>query len=138
MQPDPADKQAQAALAASTTSAQVAVSTQAKKVSYFDPKSQRDPTMSPDDYQKIKDEEDRRREEERLARLAELRKKQVDSPASRIDLQGIVGNQAIINGEMYTVGQTVKGARIVRIGSDYIICEWKDKGELKRFTKKMQ
>ena len=121
-----------------TPATQVAVSTRSKLVSYFNPETDRDPTMTPDDYQKIRDEEQRRREEERLARLAALRKKHVDGPETWLKLQGIVGNRIIINGEMYSVGMSVKGVKILKIGSDYIIGEYRVKGALKKFKKAMQ
>ncbi|MBI4802692.1 MAG: hypothetical protein HY796_09245 [Elusimicrobia bacterium] len=138
--PAPANKPAPAGQAAATAakpapSAAVGVSTHSKLVSYFNPKTSRDPTMSPEDYQKIRDEEQRRREEERLARLAELQRNRVVGPETWLKLQGIVGNQVIINGEMYSVGMSVRGVKILKIGSDYIIGEYKAKGEFKRFKK---
>ena len=95
-------------------------STQTVHGSYFNPNTDRDPTMTPLDYKKIKDEELQRIESERMRQLA-LRKKQYDNGEGRIKLQGIVGNSVIINGEMYSVGDTVLGIKIIKIGSNYLI-----------------
>ncbi len=95
-------------------------STQTVHGSYFNPSTDRDPTMTPLDYKKIKDEELQRIESERMRQLA-LKKKLYDNGEGRIKLQGIVGNSVIINGEMYSVGDTVLGIKIVKIGSNYLI-----------------
>ena len=105
----------------------VVVSTQPKKVSYFSPKGDRDPTLSPDDYRRIKEAERARKEAEleQLKRERLVQKK--DSCESRLKLQGIVGGAVIINGEMYYTGQTIYGAKILKVGTDYIIGECKGK-----------
>lgn len=105
----------------------VVVSTQTKKASYFSPKGDRDPTLSPDDYRRIKEVERARKEAEmeQLRRDRMVQKK--DSCESRLKLQGIVGGAVIINGEMYYAGQTIYGAKILKVGSDYIIGECKGK-----------
>jgi len=106
---------------------QVATSTGPKLISYYNPKSTRDPTFSPDDYKRIREDEQRREQAERDAKDAEARVRSVREPGpeTRISLQGIVGNAAIVNGEMYTVGKTVRGVKILKIGADYIIAEYK-------------
>lgn len=106
----------------------VETSTKTKIISYYNPKSTRDPTFSPDDYRRIKEEQLRREEMERQQKMVvEVRKPREPKPETRINLQGLVGNAAIINGDMYTVGQTVRGVKILKIGADYIIGEYKGK-----------
>ncbi|MGD9641556.1 MAG: hypothetical protein AB7V08_02330 [Elusimicrobiales bacterium] len=102
-------------------------STVPKPVSYYEPKTERDPTFTPDDYKRIRDEAMRRAEAERMSRNAERYKPREPGPETRVVLQGIVGNAAIVNGDMYTVGQTVRGVKIVKVGADYIICDYKGK-----------
>lgn len=114
-QPEPADGQG------------VEGSTVPKPVSYYAPKRDRDPTFSPDDYKRIRDEAMQRAEAEQLVRNAERSKPREPGPETRVVLQGIVGNAAIINGDMYTAGQTVRGVKIVKVGADYIICDYKGK-----------
>ncbi len=111
-----------------------AASTQTIKGSYYNPKLSRNPMLSPDDYRHMKEDELRRAEEERQARLSRNRHAKEAGIETRIRLQGIVGNAAIINGEMYTAGQTVYGGKLVKIGTDYIIGEYKGK----RFTIKLR
>ena len=111
----------------------VSSSTQTAHGSYFNPNTDRDPTMTPLDYKKIRDEELQRIENERK-RLRALQKKQYDNGEGRIKLQGIVGNSVIINGEMYSVGDTVLGIKIIKIGSNYIVGD--NKG--RKFTKILQ
>ncbi|MCX5786332.1 MAG: hypothetical protein NTX59_11655 [Elusimicrobia bacterium] len=105
----------------------VAVSTQATLISYFKPKYDRDPTISPKEYRQKKEEEERRAEEEKQ-RLAEARRRSRETGIEgKLRLQGIVGNSVIINGDMYNVGQTIFGARILKVGTDYFIGEYKGK-----------
>jgi hypothetical protein len=93
--------------------------------------TRRDPTITPAEYRRMKEEEEVRIEEERqrdaMARAARNMKVREGSGESRIRLQGIVGNAVIINGEMYNVGNTVNGVRILEIKQDYIIGKFKGK-----------
>ncbi|MEI7482953.1 MAG: hypothetical protein WCK75_11490, partial [Elusimicrobiota bacterium] len=98
------------------------VSAQTARWSYFNPKSDRDPTMTPADYQAIRENERQKLENERKYQL-NMRKQRYDDGEGRIKLQGIVGNSVIINGEMYSVGDTVMGVKILKIGSNYLIGE---------------
>ncbi|HBB67439.1 MAG: hypothetical protein A2X28_09115 [Elusimicrobia bacterium GWA2_56_46] len=95
--------------------------------SYFSPKSARDPMLSPEDYQKMKDEEAQRLETERQRRLTLARQLKESSGETRIKLQGIVGNSAIVNGEMHLAGDTVAGVKLLKIGPNYVIGEYKGK-----------
>jgi cytoskeletal protein RodZ len=143
-QPAPREPSASAQAPAAAPAAQPAVSTAApqavqqstaaavgadgqKLVSSFKPRTDRDPTLSPDDYQRIKDAEAARKEAERQARMAELNRPKAPDITSRLHLQGIVGNAAIINGDMYSVGQSVLGAKLVKVGANYIIVDHKGK-----------
>lgn len=112
----------------STAPAQsVTTSTGPKLVSYYNPKGTRDPTFTPDDYRRLKEEQMQREEAERMQLQAERNKPKEAGPEVRISLQGIVGSAAIINGDMYSAGQTVRGIKILKVGSDYIIAEYKGK-----------
>ncbi len=125
--PAAAVQPAQAPAVSTAAQPAVAVSTAVKPASYFNPQSTRDPTFTPDDYRRIKEEQQQREEAERMRREAESRKPRDPGPEVRISLQGIVGSAAIINGDMYSVGQTVRGVKILKIGADYIIAEYKGK-----------
>lgn len=116
----------------------VAVSTAASVV--FAPKINRDPTLSPDDAEKIKEREE---EAERSRMLKESARRSV-RPAKReqriediISLQGIVetarGNKAIINGDMKNEGSVVRGAKIIRINPASVLFEYQGR----RFTRKI-
>ncbi len=128
VQPPPAQPAQPAQVQASSAPArQVAVSTAPKPVSYFEPRTDRDPTLSPADYSRIKKAELDRIEAARRERMATIRRNVEPSIESRLQLQGIVGNAAIINGDMYSAGQTVRGAKILKVGPNYIIGEYKGK-----------
>ncbi|MDA8132317.1 MAG: hypothetical protein M0011_12515 [Elusimicrobia bacterium] len=114
--------------------AETVVSTAPKPISYYSPKSERDPTLTPDDYRRIAEAKRAREESERQYELMQTRKTKEPGPETLIRLQGIVGNSAIINDDMYTAGQKVKGIKILKIGANYIICEYKGK----RFKKVMR
>jgi cytoskeletal protein RodZ len=107
----------------SSAPAAVSVSTQPKPVSYYAPKGDRDPTLSPEDYKHLKELELRREEEERERQRRERNRPKEATCDSKIHLQGIVGNAAIINGEMYYTGQTAAGSKILKIGPNYILGE---------------
>jgi hypothetical protein len=81
--------------------------------------------LSPADYSRMKEAELRRLENERAMRLASNRRPHEPQIESRLQLQGIVGNAAIINGEMYSAGQTIYGAKILKVGANYVIGEYK-------------
>lgn len=132
--PAPAPAPAAQEVRQATAAVQAQGGAQQNLISYFRPKTTRDPTLSPDDYQRIKDVENARLEAERQARWAERNRPKAPDITSRLQLQGIVGNAAIINGEMYSVGQSVLGARLLKVGADYVIVEHKGK----KFRKVLQ
>ncbi len=105
----------------------VVVSTQPQKASYFSPKGDRDPTLSPDDYRRIKEAERARRDAELEQQRKDRMVQKKESCESKLKLQGIVGTAVIINGDMYYAGQTIYGAKILKVGPDYIIGECKGK-----------
>jgi hypothetical protein len=125
---------AQPVQASTAPAHQVVVSTGPKPTSYYSPKSDRDPILSPADYSRMKEAELRRLENERAMRLAANRRTKEPQIESRMQLQGIVGNAAIINGEMYSAGQTIYGAKILKVGANYVIGEYKGR----KFRKVLQ
>lgn len=104
---------------------ETALSTQAARISYYTPKSDRNPMLSQDDYRRIQEAERLRAEKERAELLNRKRVVREAGIEKKLHLQGIVGNAAIINGEMYTVGQSIYGGKIIKVGTDYIIGEYK-------------
>ena len=127
VQPEPAPEAQSAAQPEAAAQQGVEGSTVPKSISHYAPQSERDPTFSPDDYKRLRDEAMRRAEAERMVQNAERYKPREPGPETRVVLQGIVGSAAIINGDMYTAGQTVRGVKIVKVGADYIICDYKGK-----------
>ena len=125
--PAEASRQVPETAVSTTAMKTVELSTKTKTFSYYNPKSTRDPTFSTDDYRRIQEEKDRREELERQRKMVVYQKPKEPKPETRITLQGIVGNAAIINGDMYTVGKTVRGVKILKIGTDYIIGEFNGK-----------
>jgi hypothetical protein len=79
---------------------------------YFAPKSNRNPFISPVEYEQMRIiAEEKKKEEER--KNQEIRgkimdKKKREDPSRKYKLQGIVGKYAIINGEMIQEGKTYK------------------------------
>lgn len=101
-----------------------------KSQSYFSPKTQRSPFLSPMDYKKLRDmEEQKKKADEVLNSL--ISKKSVVSIKSVYDkyrLQGIVGKYAIINGDMVMEGQIYKKElEVIKILNRYIIVKYKGK-----------
>ena len=83
--------------------------------------------MSPEDYRRIREAQEQALEEARQRRASQVRKTKSEGVENRLKLQGLVGNAVIINGEMYSVGQTIYGAKILKVGSNYMIGEYKGK-----------
>lgn len=125
--PSEVSRQVQEPAVSTTPMKTVELSTKTKTLSYYHPKSNRDPTFSTDDYRRIQEEKERREEIERQRKIALSQRPKEPKPETRINLQGIVGNAAIINGDMYTVGKTVRGVKVLKIGTDYIIGEFNGK-----------
>jgi hypothetical protein len=123
----PADQQVSAARPPQVSSPSV-------KASGYNPRTDRNPMLSRDEHRRIKAEMAARAEEERAARTGFSRKPAERGIETRIALQGIVGNAAIINGDMYSAGQSIYGGKILKVGPDYVIIEHRGK----RIVKKMQ
>jgi len=95
-------------------------------MSYYQPISGRDPILTPMDYARMREEEERIKRAEEERKREALIKKLSDNPIKKLSLQGIVGNNAIINGEMVNLGETFKGFKILKIGTNYVIGIYKD------------
>ncbi len=111
----------------------------------FNPKNQRDPTLSPDDLlilrhreqmrlaaieaekQRKLDEERRKREEAERQRQLELErlKDPTKEVRNRIRVSGVIGQEVFIGSKIYTVGNSIYGARIVEVNPDYVIFSYK-------------
>ena len=120
----------------------------------FNPKTTKDPTLSPDDVllleyrekqrlaaleaeRKRKIEEERRRlEAEKRRRQAELDR--IKDPTrevrNKFKIGGVIGQEVFIGDKIYTVGNTIFGARIVEVHADYVIFSYKGH----RFRKNVQ
>lgn len=125
--------------------AAVAPSTVTINVS-FAPTQDRDPMRSPQDVadaeyerNKVKIEEEKRRKAARDAAQAANPvpldpREQAKQVIKGIKLQGIVGDQVIINGNMHSNGDVINGAKIVRITPETVTFTYRKF----TFTKKMQ
>jgi len=111
----------------------------------FNPTSQRDPTLSPDDFLLLQYREQQRLaaiEAERQRKLAEERRKREEAERLRqlelerikdptrevrgkIRIGGVIGQEVFIGSKIYTVGNRVYGARIVEVNPDYVIFSYK-------------
>jgi hypothetical protein len=120
-----------------------------KNKSYYYPKRNHNPMMSPKDYDDLRRAEQARIDAEREAKLAaemaarmqsagyeydaetKVPKKKVDPLVvlnKKLRLQGIMGNMVIINNESYGRGDVISrtgGAKVKTIGGNYIIIEYK-------------
>ena len=116
----------------------------AQKVQYA-PKTDRDPTLSPDDFLLLQYREQQRLaaiEAERQRKLAEERRKQEEAERLRqlelarikdptrevrnkIKIGGIIGQEVFIGSKIYTVGNTIYGARIVSVSPEEVVFSYK-------------
>ena len=119
----------------------------------YNPPTDRDPTLSPDDTLLIKHREEERlralerERQERInaekRRLAELeRQRQLELERLRdpsrevrgkIRVNGIIGQEVFIGNKIYSVGKSVYGARIVKVLPDSVVFTYKGQ----QFTKKV-
>lgn len=120
----------------------------------YNPKVQRDPTLSPDDFlllqyrrrqQLAAEEAERQRKlaEERRKREAAERARQLElalikdptiAVRDKIRVSGIIGQEVFIGNKIYTIGKTVRGAKIVDVRNDEVVFMYKGH----KFTKKVQ
>lgn len=111
----------------------------------YNPTSKRDPTLSPDDILLLQHREQMRlaaieaerqrklAEERRLREEAERRRQlelaRIKDPTrevrNKISIGGIVGQEVFIGDKVYTVGNSVFGARIVEIRPDKVVFLYK-------------
>lgn len=120
----------------------------------YNPKVQRDPTLSPDDFlllQYRKRQQLAAEEAERQRKLAEERRKREEAERARqlelalikdptiavrdkIRVSGIIGKEVFIGNKIYTIGKTIRGAKIVDVRNDEVVFLYKGH----KFTKKVQ
>ena len=125
----------------------------AKKVEY-NPTSKRDPMLSPDDLLLLEYREQQRLaaiEAERQRKLAEERRKQEEAERQRqlelarikdptrevrnkIKIGGIIGQEVFIGSKIYTVGNSIYGARIVSVSPEEVVFSYKGH----KFVRKVQ
>lgn len=125
----------------------------AKRVT-FNPKSHRDPTLSPDDFLLLQFREQQRLaaiEAERQRKLAEERRKREEAERLRqlelarikdptrevrnkIKVGGIIGQEVFIGSRIYTVGKSIYGARIVEVRPEEVVFSYKGH----KFVRKVQ
>lgn len=129
------------------------VNVQEKKEVRFAPKNSRDPFLSREEVdtiekarqaeqKRINDERKRMEDAEKAKREAQLKQKEYEeelrrNPAraimDKISVDGILGNEAIVNGEIKGIGDTVIGAKIVSVSDDSVTFVYKGQ----RFVKKL-
>ena len=120
----------------------------------YNPKNQRDPTLSPDDFLLLQYRERQRLaalEAERQRKLAEERRKREEAERRRqlelarikdptievrnkIRIGGIIGKEVFIGDKIYTVGKVYKGAKIVDVRNEEVVFLYKGH----KFKKKVQ
>lgn len=120
----------------------------------YNPKVQRDPTLSPDDFLLLQYRERQRlaaEEAERQRKLAEERRRREEAERRRqlelalikdptiavrdkIRVSGIIGKEVFIGSKIYTIGKTVRGAKIVDVRNDEVVFLYKGH----KFKKKVQ
>lgn len=120
----------------------------------FNPKNQRDPTLSPDDFLLLQYREQQRLaalEAERQRKLAEERRRREEAERQRqlelarikdptrevrnkIRVTGIIGEEVFIGSKIYTIGKSIYGARIVEVHPDEVVFSYKGH----KFVRKVQ
>jgi len=103
-------------------------------ISYFSPLSERNPFLSPIDYEKIRIMEEKKKQEEMLLNRnkEEVIKKEKLDPFKGIKVEGIVGNYVIINGVSVMKGKTYKKDYLIeQVELNYVIINYK--GKRKKF-----
>lgn len=120
----------------------------------YNPKVQRDPTLSPDDFLLLQYRERQRlaaQEAERQRKLAEERRRREEAERQRqlelalikdptilvrdkIRVSGIIGKEVFIGNKIYTIGKTIRGAKIVDVRNDEVVFLYKGH----KFKKKVQ
>ncbi len=116
----------------------------AQKVEYA-PRTDRDPTLSPDDFLLLQYREQQRlaaieaerqrqlaeekRQQEEAERLRQLELARIKDPTrevrNKIKIGGIIGQEVFIGSKIYTVGNTIHGARIVSVSPEEVVFSYK-------------
>lgn len=111
----------------------------------YNPKKNRDPMLSPDDFLLLRYREQQRLaaiEAERQRKLAEERRRQEEAERLRqlelarikdptrevrnkIHIGGIIGKEVFIGSKIYTIGNSIYGARIVSVSPDEVVFSYK-------------
>ena len=140
-------------LAAQTAAGSVGKVPAPQKLVQYNPPTDRDPTLSPDDTLLLKHREEERLralEAERQRKLAEERRRLAELERQRqlelerlrdpsrevrgkIRVSGIIGQEVFIGNRIYTVGKSVYGARIVKVLPESVVFTYKGQ----QFTKKV-
>jgi len=102
----------------------------------FAPKVDKNPFLSMDDYRRMEDDRRRLRDLENQKLEDERRRREGNRPGAQIFVQGIIGRQAIVNNRTVSVGETVMGAKVIRIDMDENYVTFEQDGH--RFTKQLQ
>ena len=118
----------------------------------FNPKTDRDPTLSPDDIariearrraaeaaaeaerlRKLEEERLRAEEAERLRQLELLRQRgPTREVRNKIRIGGIIDKEVFIGDKIYTTGNSIYGARIVEVRPEEVVFSYKGHTFIKR------
>ncbi len=140
-------------VANSASGAKSKVNMQEKKAARFAPKSTRDPFLSREEVdtiekareaeqRRINDERKRLEDAEKARRDAQMKQKEYEEELKRnparaiidkISVDGILGTEAIVNGDIKGIGDTVMGAKIVSVSDNSVAFVYKGQ----RFVKKL-
>ena len=140
-------------VANSAAGAKAKVNMQEKKAVRFAPKSSRDPFLSREEVdtiekareaeqKRISEERKRLEDAEKARRDAQMKQKEYEEELKRnparaiidkISIDGILGTEAIVNGEIRGIGDTVLGAKIVAVSDNSVSFVYKGQ----RFVKKL-
>ncbi len=102
----------------------------------FEPKTDKNPFISPEDLKKIEAEKLRLWQIKNQARISAATAANENRPGAKIVVQGIIGKQAIVNNRTVSVGDTIMGAKVLRISIDDNYVTFVQDGV--RFTKQLK
>jgi len=121
-----------------STNSHSGVSVPAQSMVYA-PAVDKDPFLSPDDYEALREEAGKLEEERRRRLEEEAAKRRGEKPGEkpiwqRISLQGIMGKRAIVNDRVVNVGSSVLNARVVKITATTVTFDYKGQVFVKKLT----
>ena len=102
----------------------------------FAPKTDKNPFISPEDLKKIAAEKLRLWQINHQAQIDARNQIDNNRPGAKIFVQGIIGKQAIVNNRTVSVGDTIMGAKVLRISIDDNYVTFVQDGV--RFTKQLK